>query len=309
MQADSLRPPPQERQQEQRQVQFMDTDHAKRREAYRKELKALRLFDDKFMTLFFKDNIEGAQLLVRTILDRPDLSIKSVRTQETLINPGRSVRLDILASDSSGVLYNIEVQRENAGADFNRACLHAATLLTHHSMSKSKAKAQSQTKSEAKKHKYPQIYVIFITEKDFFRNGRPLSHFEWMIQEDKKTISESCQHIIYVNGECRYGDNHLEQLIYDFFCSNPNDMKNKILTDRVRYLKEHKEGVKSMCKEFDELLEEAEKRGNAKTVRDAVANAMARGLPMELVADLLTLPVDAVKQIAEQLKAEAAASL
>ena len=108
----------------------MDTDHAKRREAYRKELKSLRLFDDNFMTLFFRDNIEGAQLLVRTILDRPDLSIKSVRTQETLINPGRSVRLDILASDSSGVLYNIEVQRENAGADFNRACLHAATLLT-----------------------------------------------------------------------------------------------------------------------------------------------------------------------------------
>ena len=64
-----------------------------------------------------------------------------------------------------------------------------------------------------------------------------------------------------------------------------------------------------MCKEFDELLEEAEKRGNAKMVRDAVANAMARGLPMELVADLLTLPVDAVNQIAEQLKAEAAASL
>ena len=86
-------------------------------------------------------------------------------------------------------------------------------------------------------------------------------------------------------------------------------MKNKILADRVRYLKEYKEGVKSMCKEFDELLEEAEKRGNAKKDRDVVANAMARGVPMELVADLLTLPVDAVNQIAEQLKAEAAASL
>jgi len=64
-----------------------------------------------------------------------------------------------------------------------------------------------------------------------------------------------------------------------------------------------------MCKEFDELLEEAEKRGNAKKDRDVVANAMARGVPMELVADLLSLPVDAVKQIAEQLKAEAAARL
>ena len=166
----------------------MDTDYAQRREAYWKELKELRPIDDNFMTPFFKNNIEGTQLLVQTILDRPDLLIKRVNTQETLINPGRSVRLDILASDSSGVLYNIEVQRDKAGADFNRACLHAATLLTHHAKSKSKSKAQSQTTSEAKKNEYPQIYIIFITETDFLNNGYPMSHIEWIIRENKEEI-------------------------------------------------------------------------------------------------------------------------
>ena len=115
-----------------------------------KEIKGLRPIDDNFMTPFFKDYIEGAQLLVQTILERPDLSIKSVNTQETLINPGRSVRLDILASDSNGVLYNIEMQRDNKGAHFNRACLHASSIMTAYTKSETKAKSKSNSKSKSK---------------------------------------------------------------------------------------------------------------------------------------------------------------
>ena len=81
-------------------------DHEKLRRVYKRKLKRLRLIDDSFMTRFFRGNIEGTKLLVRTILERSDLSIESVSTQETLVNPGRSVGLDILASDGSGALYN-----------------------------------------------------------------------------------------------------------------------------------------------------------------------------------------------------------
>ena len=69
------------------------------------------------------------QLLVQTILERPDLSITRVNTQETLINPGRSVRLDILASDSNGVLYNIEMQRDNKKGRFQPRLLPRPALL------------------------------------------------------------------------------------------------------------------------------------------------------------------------------------
>ena len=141
-------------------------EHEKLRRVYKRKLKRLRLIDDSFMTRFFRGNIEGTKLLVRTILERSDLSIESVSTQETLVNPGRSVGLDILASDGSGALYNIEVQRDNARADFRRACLHASSIMTHH------CKPQSEPKD------FPQTYVIFITEDDYWKNGLPISHAE-----------------------------------------------------------------------------------------------------------------------------------
>ena len=65
--------------------------------------------------------------------------------------------------------------------------------------SKSKSKAKTQVKSDTKKDVYPQIYIIFITEKDCLKKCRPMSHIECTIREDKEEISGSCQHIIYVN--------------------------------------------------------------------------------------------------------------
>ncbi|MCR5290575.1 MAG: hypothetical protein K6E51_11325 [Treponema sp.] len=44
-------------------------------------------------------------------------------------------------------------------------------------------------------------------------------------------------HIIYVNGTYR-GNDPLGDLMHDFHCKKADDMKNKILAERARYLKE-----------------------------------------------------------------------
>ena len=68
-----------------------------------------------------------------------------------------------------------------------------------------------------------------------------------------------------------------------------------------------------MCKEFDDLMKNNVKMGVEKALdnrnREIIANAIAQNLPLESVADLLKLPIDAVKQIAAQCKAEATACL
>lgn len=62
-----------------------------------------RLIDDDFMTLVFGGNIEGTQLLLRIILDDPELIVTETTGQFEIKNPnGRSVRLDIHAVDSNG---------------------------------------------------------------------------------------------------------------------------------------------------------------------------------------------------------------
>lgn len=85
-------------------------------------LQALRYMDDSFMTVCLADNFEGVGLILRIVLGRDDITIKSVRTQELMKNlQGRSVVLDVHAIDSTDREFDVEIQRANAGAGAKRA--------------------------------------------------------------------------------------------------------------------------------------------------------------------------------------------
>lgn len=58
-------------------------------QTYRQDLerlKAFRYMDDDFMTTCFKDNFAGVELILKIVLGKKDIKIKSVRTQEVLKN-------------------------------------------------------------------------------------------------------------------------------------------------------------------------------------------------------------------------------
>ena len=76
-------------------------------------LRGLRLIDDDFMNACFDGYTDGAQLLLRIILNKPDIRVKSVKTQRRMKNLlGRDICLDIDADDETGKEYNVEVQRQ-----------------------------------------------------------------------------------------------------------------------------------------------------------------------------------------------------
>ncbi len=79
-------------------------------------IQAMRLMDDDFMTVVFSGDTAATELLLRIILSRDDLRVKSSMTQKEKRNLfGRSVRLDIVAEDTNGRKYNVEVQRAGKG--------------------------------------------------------------------------------------------------------------------------------------------------------------------------------------------------
>ena len=87
------------------------------------------LMDDKFMSAVFKDFPEGVELVLRIILEIPDLTVEKADTQLTLTNLlGRTVRIDVFATDSKGVRYNIEIQKASKGTGFKRARYHSSML-------------------------------------------------------------------------------------------------------------------------------------------------------------------------------------
>ena len=92
----------------------------------------------------------------------------------------------------------------------------------------------------------PDTYVIFITEKDYYKAGKPV----YVIQNINLTLGlpfEDGTHILYVNGEYR-GDSDIGKLMHDFNCTSAEEMNFDLMAERTRYLKENPKGVGSMCK-------------------------------------------------------------
>ncbi len=85
------------------------------------KIKSFRYMDDDFMTVCLEDNYEGVELILQIVLQRSDIKVTSIRTQEVMKNlKGRSAILDVRAVDSTAKEYDIEIQRKDAGAGAKR---------------------------------------------------------------------------------------------------------------------------------------------------------------------------------------------
>ena len=93
-------------------------------------LRGLRPIDDDFMRCLFKDNIPLAELVLRIITGKPDLVITGCQTQKDMkrLAGARSICLDAYGTDASGKKYDLEVQREDKGADPHRARYHSSVM-------------------------------------------------------------------------------------------------------------------------------------------------------------------------------------
>ena len=92
-------------------------------------LRGFRLLDDDFLTKCFEGDPKYIQLVLRIVLEKPDLAVVDVRTQvfvENLLN--RSVRLDAVATDSAGRKINVEIQRSDRGAGRKRARYNSSMM-------------------------------------------------------------------------------------------------------------------------------------------------------------------------------------
>lgn len=105
-----------------------DLDFERKHAEDLQRLRGFRLLDDDFMNKVFEDKA-CAEFLLQIILQRTDLRVQRVHGQHDIKNlQGRSVRLDILAVDEAGRVYNIEVQRSDKGAGVKRARYNSSLI-------------------------------------------------------------------------------------------------------------------------------------------------------------------------------------
>ena len=254
-------------------------------------LARLRLLDDDFMTKVFEDK-ECAEILLQIILDRKDLKVLRVQVQYTVKNlQGRSVRLDILAVDETGKIYDIEIQRDDKGAGTKRARYNSSML------------DANITEPGEEFEKLPETYVIFITENDVLGGNLPIYHIDRTIQESKELFQDE-SHIIYVNSQIT-DETELGKLMQDFRCTNAKDMNNPVLAKRVSYFKENQEGVAVMCKEMElmreEVREETTKKVREETTKKAIRNMLAKSFSKEQIKLALDVTDADIQKVEEEL--------
>ena len=227
------------------------------------EVKNFRLIDDIFFSVFFDNNPEDMEYVLRIILDKPDLKVLEVQPQKTLENIfGRSVRFDVFATDDTGKLYNVEVQRADAGALPARARYNSAMIDYH------------VAKKREKFSELPETFVIFITENDVLKGGEPIYHIDRVIKETGTNFNDGT-HIIYVNGSYKGNiRNALVDLIHDFFCTNPADMRHKQLAERAHFVKNNRGELIKMGNFSDELEQRAQLRGEKKNLLENIRSLM-----------------------------------
>lgn len=203
-------------------------------------LRKLRLIDDDFFTKCFDNEPACVKLVLQIILDKPDLDVVDVRTQvfvENLLN--RSVRLDVLATDSQGQKFNIEIQRSDKGAGRRRARYNSSMMDVN--------LLQKGADFDA----LPETFVIFITENDVIGLGEAVYEIERCFVKSGKRFGDG-SHILYVNGAYR-DDSPVGKLMHDFSCTDPSEMCYTVLADRARFFKESKEGIAVMCKVLEDM--------------------------------------------------------
>ena len=252
-------------------------------------LRGFRLLDDDFLTKCFEGDPKYIQLVLRIVLEMPDLVAVDVRTQvfvENLLN--RSVRLDILATDSTGRKINVEIQRSDKGAGRKRARYNSSMM-----------DANLLRKGE-KFDELPETYVVFITEHDVIGDGQPLYKVERYISGSNKKFEDG-SHILYVNGAYR-DETPIGKLMHDFSCTAPDDMYYGELAERVRFFKESKEGISIMCKVMEDMRNESLKEGMERGVKEGMKKAALRMLQagkyaLEEVAEISGLSLEDVKKL------------
>ena len=206
-------------------------------------IETYRPMDDVFMRNIFRESPELVEMVLRIIIDKPDLQVIRSETQADLIRitGSRGLCLDVYATDDAGKKYDVEVQKESSDMKSERARYHASAMDVENSW-------HGMTFDQL-----PDTYVIFISEKDYFGRKQPVYAIRRTVDDDNSLFNDG-SNILYVNGEYR-DDTMIGKLMHDFNCCNPKDMLIPELSKRTEYLKTNKKEVEHMCKQLKEMEE------------------------------------------------------
>lgn len=205
------------------------------------------------MQLLFNENVRLVEELLNGVLGRSDFRVITVETEKKFpaLLLQKSVLLDVLATLDDGSKVNIEIQIKEAGADPFRSRFYHSIMDTNH------------LRRGESYNDLPCTYVIFITEKDIFGLGERIYTFTDLDIRLNLPLNNG-QYTIYVNRCAEYDGSRLADILHDFGCCNPDDMRVDYIRREVNFYKNTEEGNKVINMMSNSFYAAGMKKGEAK---------------------------------------------
>lgn len=221
---------------------------------------------DDFFAVVMQDKA-ALEFALRILLQNHELIVTDVRVQYSLRNlVGHSAILDVLAEDTTGKLYNIEVQVMNIDDYQKRSRYYQANMDTAFFQ---KGKHYSEL---------PDIYILFITSFDIFGKNDVCYEVERNLKNYGEVVDNGV-HELYFNTKAN-DDSEIAGLLQYFEHTDDTVTDYGALSEAVRFYKDTEEGVSAVCDEVrkygDKRAEEAAERADAQAVVRMVSAIMRK---------------------------------
>ena len=242
--------------------------------------KSLRPINDALFRTMAKDNIPLVEHIIRVTLNRDDISIIRINTQDVihLFSSSHSIILDCLGVDSNGVLYDIEVQTVDNDDLEKRARYISSMIDVKYALEKNQAYGNLK-----------QSIVIFLMEKDIFGLGKQLYEFIRKEKEINLPLKDG-NNIIYVNAENK-GREDLNNLMQSLISYDLSEMKDEVIKECAMYYKTTQKGEDKVCeaireyaaKSYDEGKDDGIKIGKEDGIKIGKADGINEGTVKTLI--------------------------
>ena len=258
-------------------------DYGQYSKATRETAENLRIIDDAMFRLV-AERKEVCQEILRTLLDRPQLTVIRVTPQCVVTSLHREIILDVLCILEDGKYMNIEMQKGTGNDDIKRKRFYAASTTAAY------------TPKGTDFSDIPQVTILYITEYDALHNGQMITHVKRCMETDEEGYVpvDDGEDIFFANTVVQDGSDRSELLQLLLRTDVFEDAKFPELSKAVRYFKETEGGFGEMCKTVEDYArnyakdyaEEREKKGRSEERMNAIRKMLQNGISREMILSM-----------------------
>ncbi len=284
-------------------------------EETKEEMKKTCLMSDIVMNYAFNGNTELTQFLLRILLEREDIKVVRVRTQEQISlmdSDAHFIILDIHAVDTEDTHYDIEMQRIHTKDLPQRGTVYAGHLLSRY-----------YRKGRKDYTKIPKVYVLFLIDDCKFPQDKLYVRYHTTMDETNEEMDRSPETYLFNMkyrgektqfmdlfadiGECedekiRYGEVKEIMVQYHQINGGGNDMINHPLENATRRGVEY--GMKvGMEKGMEKGMKKGVEKGKIEANEQFCLTLLRDGLySEEKIAELLHMPLSEVQKLKKEMQ-------